>query len=173
MNDLPEQSAPYDVSGHSARDELVAHYPGLRVFAMFRNPVDRVWSHYWYWRNRKVRLRKGFVPFERMFADDGRWIRLQGDYADLLSHWREAFPDMGVFLYDDMRADPAALARSVYRFVGVDEGFAPALSKKVNLGKYEPMPRQTRERLVEAYRDQVVRFAAMTGRDLSGWLDVE
>jgi len=157
----------------SARDELKAHYPGLRVFAMFRNPIDRAWSAYWYWRNRKVRIGKVFVPFEKMFADDGRWIRLQGNYADLLACWREAFPDIDVYFYDDLRKDPKKLARSVYRFVGVDEDFEPDLTKRVNPGSYEPMPRETWELLVEAYRDQILRLSRMTGRDLSGWLDVE
>jgi len=154
----------------SARDELRARYPGLKVFAMFRNPIDRTWSHYWYWRNRKERLGKRSVPFERMFADNGRWIRDHGMYADHLSRWREAFPDMGVFLYDDLRSDPAALAREAYRFLGVRDDFEPVLEKKVNKGEYNPMPPGTRRMLVDCYRDQVERFSAMIGRDLSHWL---
>ena len=64
----------------SARDELKAHYPDVRVFAMFRNPVDRAWSAYWFWRRRKERIGKRFVEFEKMWADDGRWIKT-GDYT--------------------------------------------------------------------------------------------
>jgi hypothetical protein len=154
----------------SARDELKRHYPDLRVFAVFRNPIDRAWSHYWMWRNRKDRMGKNAVPFERMFTDDGRWIRLQGNYADLLEHWREAFPGIGAFLYDDIVQDPESLARAVYHFVGVDDSFKPELTKRVNAGSYHPMPPETRRMLVEAYRDQVLRFAGMIDRDLSHWL---
>lgn len=155
----------------SARDELKADYPGLRVFAMFRNPVDRAWSHYWFWRNRKERLGKSVVPFERMFADDGRWLRLQGCYADFLAHWREAFPKMGVFFFDDLKRRPAELASDIYRFIGLDDSFHPTLDRVVNPGKYNPMPPETRAMLIEAYREQIVRFGEMTGRDLSHWLE--
>jgi hypothetical protein len=155
----------------SARDELKAHYPGLKVFAMFRHPAERAWSHYWFWRNRKERLGKRWVPFEQMFKDDGRWIRQQGHYASLLAHWQEAFPGMACFFYDDIKQDPKGLARRVYRFVGVNEDFEPEIHKRVNPGRYEPMPEETRRMLIDYYRDQIERFQEMTGRDLSGWLE--
>lgn len=157
----------------SARDELKAHYPGLRVFAIFRNPVDRVWSHYWFWRNRKERLGKRIVSFEKMFADDGRWIQTYGLYADLLACWREAFPDMGVYLYDDLKKDPVALARELYRFIGVEDSFEPKVKQQFNKGSYEPMPQNIRRMLVERYRDQIRNFSDMTGRCLSHWLKVK
>lgn len=157
----------------SARDELAERYPGVRVFAVFRNPIERAWSHYWYWRRRRERNRKPILPFERMFADDGRWIRTQGHYADLLARWRERFSDLGVFFYDDIRQDPKALAREVYRFVGLNDDFEPELARRVNPGRYEPLPDTARALLVETYREQIERFAEMTGRNLAHWLEPE
>ncbi len=156
----------------SARDELKAQYPGLLVFAIFRNPVDRAWSHYWYWRSRKERLGKRIVPFEKMFADDGRWIRTYGFYADLVAHRREAFPDMAVYFYDDIKREPLALAKKVYRFVGVTDSFEPVVERQVNKGRYEPMPRNIRAMLVDVYQDQIRRLADMTKRDLSHWSEI-
>ena len=147
----------------SARDELAARYPGLRVFAVFRDPLERAWSHYWFWRRRRERNRKRVVPFERMF-------RTQGRYAHWLAHWRERFPDLGVFFYDDIGADPKGLARDVYRFVGLDEGFEPELSRQINVGRKQDMPASVRALLAETYADEVRRFGEMTGRDLSHWL---
>jgi len=155
----------------SARDELAARYPGLRVFALFRDPARRAWSHYSMWRERRERMGKQVVPFEQMFADDGRWIHTQGLYAHWLEHWRERFPDFGVFLYDDIGSDPKGLARDLYRFVGVDPGFEPVLDRRVNEGRGKsPMPESVATLLREAYRDEVDRFANMIGRDLGGWL---
>jgi len=155
----------------SARDELAARYPGLRVFAIFRNPVERAWSHYSMWRLRRERNGKRTVPFERMFEDDGRWIRTQGRYAHWLAHWRERFPDFGVFLYDDLVNDPKALARDLYAFIGADPGFEPVLDRRVNEGRAkEPMPPAVATRLRDTYRDEIARFQTMIGRDLAGWL---
>jgi len=156
----------------SARNQLKYNYPGLKIFAMFRNPVDRAWSHYWFWRSRKERLGKGSVSFERIFAEDGRWIQLQGNFADHLAYWREAFPEMGVFFYDDLVKDPLGLARTVYRFLGVDDTFEPILTRRFKTGNYETMSVETRKWLVDTYRDQIFLFAEMTGRDLSHWLEV-
>lgn len=155
----------------SARDELAARYPGLPVFALFRNPIDRAWSHYSMWRERRERNGKRVVPFERMFADDGRWIRTQGLYAQWLEHWRERFPEFGVFLYDDVVSDPKRLARELYAFVGADPDFAPDLTRRVNEGRRKaPLPAATHALLREAYRDEIGRFARLIDRDLESWL---
>jgi hypothetical protein len=155
----------------SARDELAARYPDLRTFALFRNPVERAWSHYSMWKERRARNGKRTVPFERMFADDGRWIRTQGMYAHWLDHWRERFPDFGVFLYDDIVNDPKTLARELYRFIGVDPSFEPVLDRRVNEGRAKaPMPEAAGALLRDAYRDEVLRFQQRIGRDLGAWL---
>jgi len=158
----------------AARDELKAHYPGIRVFAIFRNPVDRAWSAYWYWRNRKKQMGKRTVSFDKMWNDDGRWIRTQGLYADYLESWREVFFDFGVFFYDDIKENPLGLARSVYRFIGVDDAFTPRnYSQNLRKGRYKPMPSVTREMLVKFYKEQILKFSEMTGRNLSHWLETE
>jgi hypothetical protein len=156
----------------SPRHALARRYPDLRVFVVLRNPVDRAWSHYWYWRSRRAHSRKRVVPFERMFADDGRWIDTQGRYADHLAHWQQVFPRMGVFFFDDLRERPAEFACELYRFVGVDPHFAPKTSERINARPYEPMPPELRRALVAHYGDQVERLQEMVGRDLSGWLSV-
>jgi len=152
----------------SARDEIKKTYPGIKVFAVFRNPVDRAWSQYWMWAERKERIGKKrvIVPFEKMFRDNGRWIQDYGRYGTWLKHWLEAFPDFGVFLYDDLLADPAAFIRSIYRFLGVDEGFEPDLGRREFAGRYEPMDPATREMLVDFYRDEVAEFFRLIGREL-------
>jgi hypothetical protein len=159
----------------SPRDELARRYPGLRVFVVLRDPVERAWSHYWYWYGRRTRpgrhwIPKRTAPFERMFRDDGRWIATQGFYADHLAHWREKFPELAVFFYEDLRERPEQLARELYRFVGVDPDFAPEREGRINAREYEPMPAALRRRLVEYYRPQVERLQALVGRDLSAWL---
>ncbi len=156
----------------SARDELKARYPDVKIFSIYRNPADRAWSYYWFWRHRKEKLNKRVVPFESMFRDDGRWIKTQGFFARYLAHWREAFPDMGVFFYDDIKTDPIGLVQSTFRFLGVDDSFRPKVDEVILKGDYNPMPDETRAMLADTYREEILRFSDMTGRDLSHWLDV-
>jgi Sulfotransferase domain len=153
----------------SARNELRARYPGIKVFAILRDPSARAWAYYWHWRKRKDRLGKPVVPFEKMFHDDGRWIRSTGYYAHWLERWREAFPDFQVWFTDDLKDGADSLVREVYRFIGVDESFRPPLEGAPNPGRYEPLPPETRGALVAEYDPHIRKLEELTGRDLSSW----
>jgi hypothetical protein len=156
----------------SALAEIRESYPQVKLFAIFRNPIDRAWSHYWFWRNRKERIGKArqVRSFRRMFEDDGRWIRTQGFYGQILKPWLEAFPGMGVYLHDDLKRTPLELAKQVYRLVGVDESFVPEFEKRVNEGRYEAMPAEEKAWVAAQYREDNLRFSELIGRDCTHWL---
>lgn len=156
----------------SACEEIHAGYPDVKLFAIFRNPVERAWSQYWMWRNRKERIGKGrrVVPFRRMFDDDGRWLQTQGFYQRYLAGWLERFPDMAIWFHDDLKQDAPGFARQVYRFVGVDETFVPEVDRRVNKGSYEAMPAEERAYLCETYREDNARFSELVGRDVTHWV---
>ena len=98
-------------------------------------------------------------------------MRHTSRYATLLKYWREAFPDMGVFLYDDMAADPGAFIASVYRFLGVDDTFVPRIEKRENPGKYEPIDPANRRLALEFFEPEIREFSKLIGRDLDHWLE--
>ena len=155
-----------------ARDGIKQTYPNCKVFAVFRNPVDRAWSQYWMWvetRKKRGKSRR-IVSFEKMFCDNGRWIQLWGRYATLLKYWRRAFPSMGVFLYDDLNADPKAFIASIYRFLDVDDAFVGNIGRRENARQYERMDEATRHTILEFYRDEMQEFFRLIGRELP-WLE--
>ncbi len=155
----------------AARDEIKESYPNVKVLAVFRNPADRAWSHYWMWHERRTKRGKAhlIVPFRKFFLDNGRWVQLTGCYGTLLRYWLDAFPDMGVFLYDDLVADPKAFLVSAYRFLGVDESFVAKLESRENARQYDPMPDEERRFALDFYRDEIERFYELIDRRLD-WL---
>ncbi|MCB9881986.1 MAG: sulfotransferase [Planctomycetes bacterium] len=157
----------------SALAEIAKHYQDVKLIAIFRNPIERAWSHYWMWRNRKERIGKSkqVRSFRRMFDDDGRWMRTQGFYGELLAPWLERFPNMAVYLQDDLKQDPLGLARTIYRYVGVDDTFTPEFEKRVNAGSYqEKISDEDRAHLIAVYREDNARFSELIDRDTSHWL---
>jgi hypothetical protein len=58
-----------------------------------------------------------------------------GYYGRALRPWMETFSpaQVRVYLYDDLLADAAAVMRDLYRFIGVDDGFRPDLSRRFNV----------------------------------------
>ncbi len=154
----------------SVCEEVARRYPHIRIFCIFRNPIDRAWSAYWHWHHRKCARNKPIPSFKKMWAADGRWIHTMGNYADWLALWQARFPDMAVLLYDDALQAPEAFAQNLYAWIGVDPAFQPDVHRHVNKGSYPPMPADIRAMLQQAYRPQILAFSHRINRDLSHWL---
>jgi hypothetical protein len=59
-----------------------------------------------------------------------------GRYGELLRRYYDAFPreQIHVYLFDDLKRDPLGVIREIYRFLGIDPGFAPDLETPHNVG---------------------------------------
>lgn len=127
------------------RDSL----PQARFIAVLRDPVDRAYSHWWHRYTRRIErlsfeaavadnletLRAGprFEGnsgarewqrglFRNMNGTRYRTYVDLGYYAEQLGRYLERFPSerLKVILYEDLVRDPAAVAREVWAFLGVD-----------------------------------------------------
>ncbi len=148
------EAAPGAVAGEVAVDYLLdadapaaiaAHVERPRLVALLRDPVDRLVSAY-FWALRKNQLPNApiasVLPFfldqlpgfpERhpdRFVDE---LVRRGFYGQQLRPYLDRFgpESLLVVLYDEVKADPAAVVRRVYRHVGVDAAFEPdSLSRR-------------------------------------------
>lgn len=100
--------------------------PSVRLLFMLRDPVDRLYSHYLH----DLRWRR-LPPLEAMI--EGRHPRFAfyvevSRYAQHLRRFAETFStdQMLVLLLEDLRARPRDVLGRAFRFVGVDDAFAPA-----------------------------------------------
>lgn len=114
-------------------ERIAKAIPSVKLLAVLRNPVERVFSIY------LMRIRDGQEkrPFEQFIADPQmREIVIDGGYyARHLRAYLRVFPrnQFLVFLYEDLRDRPAATMESIYRYLGVDDAFVPDLSLKANV----------------------------------------
>lgn len=148
------EAAPGAVAGEVAVDYLLdpdapaaiaAHVERPRLVALLRDPVDRLVSAY-FWALRKNQLPNApiasVLPFfldqppgfpERhpdRFVDE---LVRRGFYGRQIRPYLDRFgpESLLVVLYDEVKADPAAVVRRVYRHVGVDAAFEPdSLSRR-------------------------------------------
>jgi hypothetical protein len=101
-----------------ARERIARDLPGCKIVCTLRDPVSRAWS--WYRvLHREGRIRRGFL--DEMLRGNEPQLRQANRYALHLRAWRERFGEenVGVFLYDDLRANPQSFADSVLRFLGL------------------------------------------------------
>jgi hypothetical protein len=156
---LVGEASPTYLASHVAHERMAAHIPGAKLIAMLRNPVDRAYSHYWHWHDRKGEKRS----FEEVIApelagEEGIYLT-PGRYAEHLEALEERFPRerIQVIVFDDLAADPHEVFRSVCRHLGVDDASVPesvgsvvnsymyyyprwlwAIFVKVRIGKFLP-----------------------------------
>ncbi|HEV7432370.1 MAG TPA: sulfotransferase [Steroidobacteraceae bacterium] len=110
----------------SAPERIARYLPEAKILLSLRDPVERALS------NHRHEVRVGHLTgpdlsFETGLANNPMYVE-QGLYATHLKNWLRHFPraDILIVLMEDIAADPQAVSKSVYRFLGVDDGYVPA-----------------------------------------------
>ena len=62
---LVGEASPSYLENPVARERIASVLPGAKLIAMMRNPVDRAYSQYWHWRDRKARSAASRTPLHR------------------------------------------------------------------------------------------------------------
>ena len=122
-------------TGHRAIGELSISYlirekalrrigrdlPEARILISLRNPIGRAWSAYTFLRRNNTIS----VPFREAIDEKIAFLSETGHYARHLDNVDAYLEhnDIRIMLYDDLKADPYAFGRAVYRFLGVDPEF--------------------------------------------------
>jgi len=135
------EASPLYIYAPGTAERIERHVPGAKSIALLRNPADRAYSAFLYavrigvepltdfaqaLREEPLRMRSGW---HYVFH-----YRSRGLYYQQLKRYYEVFgrERLGVWLYEDMRKDPAGVVQSVYRFLEVDDTFASDTSSRYN-----------------------------------------
>lgn len=128
-----------------AAERIRAALPDVRLIAVLREPVARLYSHYW--MNRQFHLEDLELEDaleaedERMAAGwgyDWHYVGV-GRYAAQIERYFRLFgrERVAVFLQDELRSDARAVVRRACDFLGVPAGFEADVSQRVKEG-YRP-----------------------------------
>jgi len=125
--------SPSYLHDYLAPKRAADYEPRLKVIVSLRDPIERALSQH------KHMIRIGFFKgpdfsFEAGLKANPTYIE-QGLGAKYLDLWLASFPQeqLLIVFMDDIRADAGAVARQVYRFLGISEDHQPAaLNVKAN-----------------------------------------
>lgn len=123
-------------------DRIKEYVPDIKLVAILRNPADRAYSNYWHY----VRWGMETLGFEEAVNAEHRrlteekypmgwgYVKL-GMYAESVRYFLKVFrrDQIAFHLFDDFTADPAAVVRDIYGFLGVDTSFCPDVSRRFNV----------------------------------------
>ncbi len=109
---------------------LKKEFSSLKIIACLRNPIERAYSHYWLYKT-VGKIGKD-VSFKEALANDPRYLSM-GFYCEGLKKYYQAFGQENVLtlIYEDIKKDPSAVIKKVYRFLGVDDSFNPFYLEKI------------------------------------------
>ena len=121
------EATPTYLHEHRAHERMASTIPAAKLIAMVRDPVDRAYSHYWHWRERKGEAR----DFESAIApelagQDGVYLA-PGRYAEHLEALARHFPpeQLQTIVFDDLASDPHEVFRATCRFLDIDDATVP------------------------------------------------
>jgi len=168
-------------------ERIDAQLPDVRLMAVLRNPVDRLYSAFIH------HMLHGRIPhdadlLERVRSRSPKEARLRlvmgGMYGESLAPYLERFGDrLRVFINEDAYRDPRATYASALEHVGADPSFvSPQLTRVVNsyrpptdspyadgAGGRRPLTPEERTELFSYFSEDVERLEALLGRDFSLW----
>ncbi|PAP77155.1 sulfotransferase family protein [Rubrivirga marina] len=179
-----EASTVYCVAP-DAPDLIHSNAPDVRLVLMVRDPVDRMYSHYW--QERKAGWDPG--PFADLVASGhprARYYEAASHYADTVERYLAHFgrDQLLVVAKEDLDADPASALTRIQRHIGVDPTFRPpTLGRRFNVQRVPRFPALRRlgewaratvgARLPDAVRQPLGRAQRAVERGLSTELDYE
>ena len=99
-------------------------YPHAKLIAVLRNPVERFLSEFYFHYGLG---RHDFTDPRDLPKEKYEKILKRGRYGEHLEHFYTLFPkeQVLVLIYEDIKKDPAAVMRQVFKFLGVQDSFVP------------------------------------------------
>ncbi len=128
-------------------DSLKSLHPKWRdtkILIILRNPTDRILSEYRFVRQNQLDpealpLELALQAEDRRKYDDQLLLDLHyrglSQYCSQVKAYQNAFPNIFVCLYDDLRADAGSLLKEIFIFLGVDPDIQLDLTKRYNVSR--------------------------------------
>lgn len=125
-----------------APERISHHVPDAKLVAVLRNPVERAYSAFLHMMRDSREPLHDFAQAlgeeEARIADNWAPVyhyKHRGFYYSQLQRYFDKFDrdQIRVYLYDDLKSDPAGMVRSIFGFLEVDESFVPDVSAKHNV----------------------------------------
>jgi hypothetical protein len=119
--------------------KIKAYNPDAKIIVILRNPVERAYSAWCHARGDSLEPCENFSAALALEAQRGevefllRYQRM-GLYSEALADYQSVFSpsQLLVLFYDDVRADPLSVWRTVCAFLGIEAAHTPAFDNRYN-----------------------------------------
>lgn len=140
------EATPLYFYSEKALDRIAKTIPDVMLVFIFRNPVDRAFSHYWH----NMKKLKDETSFEKAIDEDIKGKRIEelargsvryfelGCYYRYLIKWYDRFPKKNIFtvIFEEMISKWDVVLSELYSFLGIDTSFITDKEVNTNKGRY-------------------------------------
>src|ERR1051326_5122412 len=146
-------SPSYAILPDAAIEEVRELSPNLRLIALFRDPVERLWSHAKHQFHLKESVFSSFqtdafdaVPEQKWLEClSNTWSLAYADYSSILKRWMRFFPkeNIEILFFDDLVLHPKSLLETVLEHIGISgnsDWSSFPLDQRVNEGLPQAAP---------------------------------
>jgi len=125
---------------------IQTYYPGARLIACLRDPMERAFSHFLH--HRRMGRVAPCTSFMQAVNDHPTYISF-GRYGSAVSRLRRYFSrhQIGLCIYEDSLVDPQVFINGIYSFLGLPPFTPTCLHKRINVRRVPWSLRM--ERLIE------------------------
>lgn len=142
-NALCGEASPWYMFNPTTLERLARHLPSVKLIVSFREPCDRLWSHFWMRRERGLESRSFDEVLDsefRTFDNEGELstnlFYLRGSlYAPHLRSVFDRFPSTSVttVVFEQLVIEPENVYQDICQQLGVDPEYRPEnLGKNIN-----------------------------------------
>ena len=163
-----------------AMERMRDYHPGIKLIILLRNPIDRAFSHWNMYRERKQES----LGFLEAIAEEPNRIRAalplqprrtsyldRGFYHEQMERVFRFFPreQVHVVKFDDFRNDTAEVVNKVFAFLGVT-ALPRIQNRQQNRIAYDrKMTADERHYLQDLYETDIARLEKLLNWDCSAW----
>lgn len=135
---IGEASVPY-LYFPQAAERIKQYIPNVKMIAVLRNPIDRLYSHYLMVREKyllePLDLPQALAQEKARIRDNWGWdwhYAAMGMYHTQLQHYWTLFDpaQIKVLLYEDFCVDPVGTVQAICRHIEIDDAFIPDISRR-------------------------------------------
>jgi hypothetical protein len=156
--------------------QIAGYFPKLKVIYLARDPVERLWSHL----SMEVHYAQ-IQPFDATNVNEvdrnlsRRGMLLRSYPSTVVARWKRHVhaKQFRVYFFDDLQRDPAALRRSIVRFLGADPE-KPSNRSTEDYNSWNrmeklPLTNEVRSHLAQFFKKELKTCAARLGGPAKNW----
>lgn len=176
------EATPSYIHNPKSAKRIFEILPNVKLICMLRNPIDRAYSHYFHNIGKKGReslefedaieqenSRISYEKYNKIFDGENffHYSYLdRGLYLEQILEWMKIFPkEQFLFIKnEDLENNIDKTLNDIFKFLNLKPYNIPN-KKKINVGNYPPMKKDTRLKLIEFFREN--------NKKLANFLDIE